>query len=528
MNVAAAIANGAWLAASLPEYLRFRRAASAVEATQRRLLQACLERNADTAFGREHDFAGIRSWEEFAERVPVRGYDDFSGWIDRIAQGEEAVLTAERVRLFEPSSGSSGAAKWIPYTSALQSEYRRAVAAWVAALFLSRPRLMAGRAYWSLTPQAGGHRAADSKVPVGFDEDSAYLGGAAQRLLRLSMATPATLRRVPNSEDFWRATALALLACTDLRLVSAWHPSFILLLLRYLRDNWPALLDELHTGTRIDGVSIRARPRRSRALRDLGPGDAASIWPRLGLISCWGDGHAATSLRDLQREFPAVAVQPKGLLATEGVVSFPLGDHRPLAVRSHFFEFEDARGAIHPAWDLRVGEQYSLVMTTGGGLYRYALRDAVVVDGYYRDTPSLEFVGKTDSVVDHRGEKLSEGFVVSCMNEAFDELAVEPGFAMLAPDLSGECPGYTLYIESAAALPEALRDRLEDKLCRGYHYALCIRLGQLRPLRVFRIRGPAFDTYAQALVARGMRLGDIKPMALSRYADWSERFDAYG
>ena len=43
MNVSAAVANGAWLAASLPEYLRFRRAAAAVEPTQRRLLQACLD-----------------------------------------------------------------------------------------------------------------------------------------------------------------------------------------------------------------------------------------------------------------------------------------------------------------------------------------------------------------------------------------------------------------------------------------------------------------------------------------------------
>lgn len=527
MNVAALIANSAWLAASLPEYLHFRRAAAAVEPTQRRVLQDCLRRNADTAFGREHGFSSLQSWEAFADRIPVRRYDEYRDWIGRIAAGEPGVLTAEPVRLFEPSGGSSGAAKWIPYTDALQSEYRRAVAAWMAALFLSRPGLLAGRAYWSLTPPGGNEKPADSKVPVGFDEDSAYLGGAAQRLLSHSMATPAALRQVRDSGDFWRATAIALLACDDLRLISAWHPSFVLLLLRYVRDNWGALLDALHSGTEIDGVSIRARPRRSRKLRGLGPGDPVSVWPRLGLISCWGDGHAAASLRDLQREFPGVAVQPKGLLATEGVVTIPLGNRRPLALRSHFFEFEDAQGIVRPAWDLRVGDEYCVVMTTGGGLYRYALRDRVMVTGYYGDTPCLEFVGKSDNVVDFRGEKLSEDFVVSCLSEAFDELAIDAAFAMLAPDLSGEAPGYTLYIESGVALPAALRDGLENRLCRGYHYALCRRLGQLRPLQVVRVRGPAFDAYAQALVAKGMRLGDIKPTALSRYPDWSERFDAF-
>jgi hypothetical protein len=493
VKVAAAIANAAWLAASLPEYLRFRRATAAIETTQRRLLQAYLARNADTAFGRAHDFAGMRSWEDYAERVPVRTYDDFRDWIDRIAGGDHAVLTADRVQLFEPSSGSSGAAKWIPYTAGLQAEYRRAVAAWIAALFLADARLMAGRAYWSLTPPTDTAQAKESKVPVGFDEDSAYLGGAAQRLINFAMATPPGLRSVSDSDKFWRITAEALSNCRDLRIISAWHPSFVMLLRDKVRE---------HLGTNDNP------------------------WPRLGLISCWGDAQAASLLPDLQAAFPGVRIQPKGLLATEGVVTFPLGDRRPLAVRSHFFEFEDAQGSIRPAWDLRQGDEYQVIMTTGGGLYRYALQDRVVVNSYFGATPCLEFRGKADHVVDQRGEKLSEDFVASCINETLDELSVEARFAMLAPELSPEPPGYTLYIESTRALPDALCRRLEEKLCRGYHYALCIRLGQLRPARVLRVRAPAFDAYAQALVDRGMRLGDIKPTPLSRYADWSDRFAA--
>lgn len=526
MKLSAAVANGAWFAASLPEYRRFRHDARRTEQTQRRILAACLKRNADTAFGREHGFSDMRSWEDFADGVPIRTYDDIGDWIDRIAQGEERVLTAERVRLFEPSSGSSGSAKWIPYTAGLQTEYRRAVAVWITSLFLADPRLIAGRAYWSLTPAGDLQQPADSSIPVGFDEDSAYLGGATQRLLNLVMATPPALRQVRDSEAFWRLTALALLACADLRLVSVWHPSFILLLLRYVRDNWSGLLAQLRVGTEIDGVAVPAAPQRSRSLATSGPGDTTEIWPHLALISCWGDGHAATSLPDLQREFPGVAVQPKGLLATEGVVTFPLGDHRPLAIRSHFFEFEDARGTLRPAWDLHDGDEYNVVLTTGGGLYRYALRDRVLVKGCYRGTPCLEFVGKCDNVVDCCGEKLSEGFVAACLRECLAELDIEARFAMLAPDASGEPPGYTLYIESATALPTALRDRLEEKLCQGFHYALCLRLGQLRPLQIFRIRGPAHEAYARALVAKGMRLGDIKPTPLSRYRDWSDCFEA--
>ena len=56
----------------------------------------------------------------------------------------------------------------------------------------------------------------------------------------------------------------------------------------------------------------------------------------------------------------------------------------PLAVRSHFFEFIDqdfprsAAAADRPTrlgHELEEGREYSLVLTTSGGLYRYLLRD---------------------------------------------------------------------------------------------------------------------------------------------------------
>ncbi|MGB5331833.1 MAG: GH3 auxin-responsive promoter family protein, partial [Woeseiaceae bacterium] len=116
MNAGAAFANASWLAASIPEWLRFRRAASNVEAVQRRLLSTYLSRNAATAFGRANEFSRLKSWEDYSARVPIGTYDDFQPWITRIAEGEDHVLTAEKVDMLEPSSGSSGPEKWVPYT----------------------------------------------------------------------------------------------------------------------------------------------------------------------------------------------------------------------------------------------------------------------------------------------------------------------------------------------------------------------------------------------------------------------------
>ena len=528
MKLGAAIANNIWLAASLPEWLRFKRAATRVEATQRQLLARYLKNNVKTDFGRSHEFAKIHCWEEYAEQVPVRPYEDFDAWIGQIASGTANVLTAEPVNLLEPSSGSSGAEKWIPYTDSLQTEFRRAVAVWVTGVFLETPRLAAGRAYWSLTPPAQRDRSKEASVPIGFDEDSAYLGSVARHLVNLTLATPPQLRSVTDMDLFWRLTLLSLLKCRDLRLISAWHPSFILLLLRYLRDNWSSLLDDLASGLSTPTVSTRKDVSRSRELARLGPDNATALWPDLALISCWGDAHAANYLPDLRAEFPGVRLQPKGLVATEAFVTLPLADHRPLAIRSHFFEFQDENGSIHPTWSLHEEGTYTVIVTTGGGLYRYALRDQVEVTGFYSDIPSLRFIGKADNVSDHCGEKLNEAFVAACLEAVFGKFELKPRFAMLALGNPDTSPGYFLFIESGSELPPQLASALEEELRRNHHYDLCTRLGQLQPVRVNRVTGNAYDIYTSALVGRGMRLGDIKPTPLSRYTDWPVYFGEPG
>ena len=526
MKVEAAVANAAWFATSLPEWLRYRRAASHVEETQHNLLCHYLRQNAATEFGKAHDFREIRDWRDYAERVPVRTYDDFQPWIKRIANGATGVLTAEAVDLLEPSSGSSGAEKWVPYTKTLQAEFRNAVAVWIAQNFIDCPGLMGGRAYWSLTPQRPHQRPANTRVPIGFDEDSAYLGGITQRLIDRTLVTRPALRQIADIDTFWHASLLLLLKCKDLRLISVWHPSYITLLLQYLRSGWSDLLEDLRKGWTLTTPQLRidADPVRARELDSIGPADTGSIWPALRLISCWGDAHATATIDDVRSCFPGVQIQPKGLVATEAFATLSLGEFRPLAIRSHFFEFLDDDGATHPAWNLHRGSSYSLIVTTGGGLYRYKLQDRVEVTDFYRQTPSLRFLGKEDNISDYCGEKLTEAFVASALGTTFSRSKLTPQFAMLALDDSGQAPGYTLYIQCEDGIPTQLGSDLESELRRNPHYDLCTRLGQLRPANVAPIATRAYELYTQKMMERGMRLGDIKPSPLSRFSDWSNYF----
>jgi len=87
-----------------------------------------------------------------------------------------------------------------------------------------------------------------SSVPVGFEDDSSYLGGAKKRLVDTVMAVPSELRHIGEIGVFRYVTLLCLLRQRDLRLISIWHPSFILLLLDALPSCWDHLLEDIPHG----------------------------------------------------------------------------------------------------------------------------------------------------------------------------------------------------------------------------------------------------------------------------------------
>jgi len=237
------------------------------------------------------------------------------------------------------------------------------------------------------------------------------------------------------------------------------------------------------------------------------------------VVSCWADAAASSAAASLARTLAGVALQPKGLLATEGVVSIPYAGRHPLAVRSHFLEFEDDAGSIRLADDLRHGSTYQVLLTTAGGLCRYRLHDLVQVDGRIGRTPTIRFLGRAGAVSDRVGEKLTDSFVSQVIAELLCAAGKQPSFAMLAPELDAAGCRYTLYVNSPTAQEEA--KALDDLLARNPQYAYCRKLGQLLPARIASVRDDAFVAYTNRLMTNGQRLGEIKPASLSLLDGWS-------
>lgn len=535
MNLAATAVNTAWLGASLPAWWRFRRAVHDPATAQARHLRRLLADHADTAYGRAHGFATISSYEEFARRVPLIGYAELEPWIARILAGESAVLTRDEVTHLVPTSGSTSGRKLIPFTSGLQREFNAALGPWIVDLFRRTPSLVGGPAYWSVSPAIRDSPPPPSAVPIGFADDSQYLGGVRARLVESVLAVPSTIRHLVDLEKFRYVTLLCLLRQPDLRLISVWHPSFLALLLDALPDAWPSLLGDLRAGTCRDSAALppavrasldrRPCPSRADQLARADPRTPLSIWRSLKVVSCWADAHAASALAALRPRLPGVVFQYKGLLATEAFVTLPFAGAHPLAVCSHFFEFIDETGQLHRAHELVSGQVYEVVVTTAGGLWRYRLGDCVEVTGFVARTPSLRFLGRVGQVSDLCGEKLSEEFVTRALHRAAAALELPPKFLLLAPHPTAAPPHYALFLESACPAGD-LAARLDTALRANPHYALCRDLGQLGPVLLVPVPDRGYERLVAAELSRGARLGEIKPVALSRRTDWARHLTA--
>jgi hypothetical protein len=529
-----------------------------LRAVQLEILADTLRRNADTGFGRRYAFAGIRSVGDYRDAVPLSSWDDYAPAVSRILAGEARVLTGERVRLFEPSSGSTAATKLVPYTARLRGEFQQGISAWLADLYATYPRLRSGRSYWSITPAGTPRDPGAGRVPIGFDEDADYLGGIGRRLVSAVLAVPSRVARTDDMDAFLDDTCRYLLAARDLTLISIWHPSLLMILLDRMRERAEDLLASL---------PARRRAELEGPLRD---GDWSALWPDLTVLSCWADAAAAVPARQLAERFPRVVLQPKGLIATEGFVSLPVtaAGGAVFSARSHLVEFlavDPSRPGAMPgeallADELEAGRHYAVVLTTGGGLYRYQLGDLVEVTGHHGALPVLRFVGRLDRVSDLVGEKLNEAFVGAVLAtlgvpQARLEAAAN-GYVVWLDSPGGESsPGGNPAVEAGPGTDTAagagpgtdtavgagpgtdtaagagpgtdtadpasrgsdprlveLARRVDDALRDNPHYDYARRLGQLRPVVAVRRDRESLTTLLDR--AGSGRLGDIKPTAL--------------
>ncbi|KOP37334.1 hypothetical protein DBB36_22770 [Flavobacterium sp. WLB] len=84
--------------------------------TQLEVFKSLIENAKETEFGKDHNFASIKTFEDFQKNVPIRDYEDLKNYIEKVKAGEENILWKGKPLYFAKTSGTTSGAKYIPLT----------------------------------------------------------------------------------------------------------------------------------------------------------------------------------------------------------------------------------------------------------------------------------------------------------------------------------------------------------------------------------------------------------------------------
>ncbi|MDC1174329.1 GH3 auxin-responsive promoter family protein [Bacteriovoracaceae bacterium] len=427
---------------------------------------------------------------------------------DFFTQKEKLLTHNSHTARWEPTSGSTGKTKWIPYNQYFLDELDNMSAPWIYDLYKSYPDIKKGKHYWSLSwlPEELRNQELQNELKLFPWYKRLFMGQVMAQDPRNAYV---------ETIDLAQKCALISILTKNVSLISVWSPTFFIRLLELLLNNYQEIVFHLSVrdlfdwcyGKQTSFILKQMESLNPKSLKDLVP-----LFPNLKLISCWETGPSQKWALQLKELFPDVIFQGKGLWATEGVVSIPFQKMYPLGIGGHFLEFLDKDENILQVSQLKEGDIVSPLMTTGSGLCRYHLGDKVQVTGFLHKTPSVEFLGR-DNTVDLAGEKLGAQ-KVSEIKKVFQQKFSHLTWISLVGIGSITNPHYQLIVEGVEK-EELITEFLEKELANIHHYKVARELGQLSASSV-RLVDNGLKAYYELCYEKGTPDGSIKVEVLKQ------------
>jgi hypothetical protein len=517
-------------------------------AAQKRVLFRYLSRNRETEYGRRHDFPKIRSIEDYQTYVPITTYEEIRHLVDRMAKGEQGILTSDRPVFFGRTSGTTGKPKLIPVTRFSRDRKAELMALWTYYISRDHPATTTGKIFAIIDPEV--KTVTESGIPCGPENGHAYVN--LPSIIKRRCAIPYEIFEIESYRARYY-TILRMAIEQDVTTLGTLNPSAIIILCQKIRRWKDRMIADIEKGT-LDGSfeiperiraiaakTLRPNPARARELRRIveekGELLPKYFWPNLELVECWKGGTVRLYLEGLDRFFGKIPIRDFGCLSTEARSSIPVSDEGAggvLAISTNFYEFipkEDmhkARRRTLLCDRLEEGKDYLLIVTTPGGLYRYDTDDIVRVVGRFNRTPVIEFIQKGLNAVSLSGEKLYESHVSEAINAANGRLKLPIRFFTASVQMD-KPPRYIFLAEFTEDVPDAKKRELlkevEAQICRrNLEYEDTRNRGELDEPILKIVRRGSFEEYRARRVAEGAHETQFKVPELVRDPDFQKRF----
>jgi hypothetical protein len=462
-------------------------------ADQQQLFNQLIKTGVKTQFGKDHGFQNIKTYDDFVKQVPIRDYEAFKPYIEKIKEGKHNILWKGLPIYFAKTSGTTSGVKYIPITKDSIPNH----------INTARNALLCYMA------ETGNTKFADGKL--------IFLSGSPV-LERVGGIPTGRLSGIVNHHvpKYLRANQLP---SYETNCIEDWETKLDKIVEETINENM----------TLISGIPPWMQMYFDRLVEKSGK-KIGELFPNFSVMVQGGVNYGpykAKLAESIGRDIDTIELFP----ASEGFFAFQDTQKEPgmlLNTNSGiFYEFIPVAEINNPnptrltLKDVKVGENYALIITSNAGLWAYDIGDTVKfvsVDPY-----RLVVSGRTKHYISAFGEHVIVEEVEAALLKAVGEENTQVREFTVAPFIS-QTEGKSYHewfieFENAPADIKAFAEKLDGNLrSKNVYYDDLIAGNILQKLKITPIKKNGFVDYMKSVGKLGgqnkvPRLGNDRKIA---------------
>ncbi|KAF2581284.1 hypothetical protein F2Q68_00001039 [Brassica cretica] len=436
---------------------------------QRRVLEEILSRNADVEYLKRHGLQGRTDRESFKHVMPVVTYEDIQPDINRISNGDKSqILCSSPISEFLTSSGTSGGERKLMPTIEEELD-RRSLLYSLLMPVMSQfvPGLDKGKGMYFLFIKS------ESKTPGGLPARPVLTSYYKSSHFKNRPYDPYTNYTSPNQtilcpdsyQSMYSQMLCGLCQHNEVLRVGAVFASGFIRAIKFLEKHWPELVHDIRTGTlnsEITDLSVREAVEEilkpdpkladfveTECRKTSWQGIITRLWPNTKYVDVIVTGTMSQYIPTLDyysNGLPLVCTMYASSECYFGVNLRPLCKPSEVSYTliptMAYFEFlpvhrnsgvtssislpkaltEKEQQELVDLVDVKLGQEYELVVTTYAGLYRYRVGDVLRVAGFKNNAPQFNFICRKNVVLSIDSDKTDEVELQNAVKNAVTHL----------------------------------------------------------------------------------------------------------
>lgn len=442
--------------------------------TQEKVFKKLISKAKNTAFGKDHDFKNISSYEDFKKRVKIQDYEGLRSYVDRIVAGESDVLWEGKPIYFAKTSGTTSGAKYIPITKDSMPTHIKA--ARNALLFYIAEKNDASFVNGKMIFLQGS--------PILEDKNGVKLGRLSgivahyvpQYLLKNRLPSWET-----NCIEDWETKVNAIVEETiheDMSVISG-IPSWVQMYFEKLIEKTGKTVSEIFPNFNFfiyGGVNFEPYKNKFESL----------IGKKIDYIELYPASEGFIAYQDSQSQ-PGMLLQLNSGIFYEFIPA------------NEFFDKDPTRISLK---DVKLGVNYVIILNTNAGLWGYNIGDTVEFTSLapYR----IKVTGRIKHFISAFGEHVIGKEVEKALNDAIKGTDTTISEFTVAPQVNPAqgLPYHEWFIEfeNEPTDMEALAKRIDTSMqAQNIYYLDLIEGKVLKPLEIRKVKKGGFHEYMKSI-----------------------------